>query len=323
MRATADVTTPEAFENLVIGGRTRLARRRHRDARRRSGRDLAALERQDRHRPRHHPPGAVQHARHLDRRARGRRSSSGRPCPRAPRSASPATTPSSSTARSTRSRSRSASRCRSCCIVIYLFLLDWRATLIPGLAMPVALIGTDRRDLSRRLLHQHPDAAGAGAGDRPRRRRRHRRARKHRAPAQRGHGPARRRRARHAGSVLRRHRHDGDARGRLRAAFLPARPDRRPVPRIRLRACHVGAAVVDRGAVALPDAGLAHARRPSPDARHGPPHRPDRAARRRRCRALYARCLRACLNAPVDRRARLGAVCRRRLRLLRPHHARN
>ncbi len=27
-------------------------------------------------------------------------------------------------------------------IVIYLFLLDWRATLIPGLAMPVALIGT-------------------------------------------------------------------------------------------------------------------------------------------------------------------------------------
>ncbi|HWK64826.1 MAG TPA: efflux RND transporter permease subunit [Rhizobiaceae bacterium] len=27
-------------------------------------------------------------------------------------------------------------------VVIYLFLLDWRATLIPGLAMPVALIGT-------------------------------------------------------------------------------------------------------------------------------------------------------------------------------------
>ncbi|TIV05341.1 MAG: efflux RND transporter permease subunit, partial [Mesorhizobium sp.] len=27
-------------------------------------------------------------------------------------------------------------------IVIYVFLLDWRATLIPGLAMPVAMIGT-------------------------------------------------------------------------------------------------------------------------------------------------------------------------------------
>jgi HAE1 family hydrophobic/amphiphilic exporter-1 len=27
-------------------------------------------------------------------------------------------------------------------MVIFLFLLDWRATLIPGLSMPVALIGT-------------------------------------------------------------------------------------------------------------------------------------------------------------------------------------
>ncbi len=27
-------------------------------------------------------------------------------------------------------------------IVIYVFLLDWRATLIPGLSMPVAMIGT-------------------------------------------------------------------------------------------------------------------------------------------------------------------------------------
>ena len=27
-------------------------------------------------------------------------------------------------------------------LIIYLFLLDWRATLIPGLTMPVALIGT-------------------------------------------------------------------------------------------------------------------------------------------------------------------------------------
>ena len=42
----------------------------------------------------------------------------------------------------------------------------------------------DRRDLHGRLLGQHPDAAGAGAGDRPGRRRRHRGAREHRAPAQ-------------------------------------------------------------------------------------------------------------------------------------------
>ena len=42
-------------------------------------------------------------------------------------------------------------------------------------------------------------------------------------------------------------------------ALLPARPDRRPVPRVRLRARHLGAALGRRRAVALPDARLAHA----------------------------------------------------------------
>ena len=37
-------------------------------------------------------------------------------------------------------------------------------------------------------------------------------------------------------------RHDADAGRGLRADLVPARPDRRPVPRIRLRARHVGAA---------------------------------------------------------------------------------
>ena len=41
-----------------------------------------------------------------------------------------------------RSRSRSAFPSSIVLAVIYIFLLDWRATLIPGLAMPVALIGT-------------------------------------------------------------------------------------------------------------------------------------------------------------------------------------
>ena len=69
-------------------------------------------------------------------------------------------------------------------VIIYLFLRDWRATLIPGLAMPVALIGTIAAIYLAGFSRQHPDAAGAGAGDRPCRRRRHRRAGKHRAPAQ-------------------------------------------------------------------------------------------------------------------------------------------
>ena len=111
------------------------------------------------------------------------------------------------------------------------------------LAMPVALIGTIAGDLPGRLFDQHPDAARPCARDRPRRGRRHRGAREHRAPAQRGHGAARRRRARHAGSVLRGDRDDGDARRRVHPAVLPARPDRRAVPRIRLRARDVGAAL--------------------------------------------------------------------------------
>ena len=36
--------------------------------------------------------------------------------------------------------------------VIFLFLMDWRATLVPAISMPVALIGADRRHLSRRLF---------------------------------------------------------------------------------------------------------------------------------------------------------------------------
>ena len=49
-----------------------------------------------------------------------------------------------------------------------------------------------------------------------------------------------------------------DAGGGVRAAVVPARADRRPVPRVRLRAGDVGAAVVGGRAVAVPDACLAH-----------------------------------------------------------------
>ena len=142
-----------------------------------------ALERRERARHRHHPPGAEQHPRHLAR-------ASARSSPSSPAtlpdgraaSSSPATTRSSSTARSTRCCARWRSRSSSSSAIIYLFLRDWRATLIPALTIPVALIGTLARDLPDGLLAQHPDAARAGARHRPRRRRRHRRAREHRAP---------------------------------------------------------------------------------------------------------------------------------------------
>ncbi len=129
-------------------------------------------------------------------------------------------------------------------VIIFLFLWDWRATLIPGLAMPVALIGTIAAiylagfSINILTLLALVLATGLVVDDAivvleniVRRRNE-------------GHGAARGRRARHAGSLLRRHRHHGHACGRLRPALLPARPDRRPVPRVRLRAGDVGAAVV-------------------------------------------------------------------------------
>ena len=194
-------------------------------------------------------------------------------------------------------------------IVIYIFLLDWRATLIPALSMPVAMIGTIAAiylaGFSINILTLLALVLATGLvvddaivvlG-------------KHRATAQRRHGAARGRRARRAGSVLRRHRHDADAGRRLRADLVSAGTDRRPVSRIRLRACHVGAALLRGGADALPDAGLAHAdRRVAPPRRrpwHWRPHRrraecslqalPCTSASTRRGSCFWSRC---CLPAP-------------------------
>ena len=148
-------------------------------------------------------------------------------------------------------------------LIIFVFLLDWRATLIPGLALPVALIGTVATiwlagfSINILTLLAFVLAAGLVVDDAivvleniVRRRNE-------------GLGPSGRR-ARHAGGVLRRGRHHGHAGCRVRAAVVPAGPDRRPVPRVRLRARHRGVPVFDRGAVAVPDARLAlHDRRPS------------------------------------------------------------
>ena len=62
-------------------------------------------------------------------------------------------------------------------IVVFLFLGNVRATLIPLIAVPVSLIGTFAVMLALGYLRQHGLAAGAGAGDRHRGRRRHRRGR--------------------------------------------------------------------------------------------------------------------------------------------------
>jgi multidrug efflux pump len=52
-------------------------------------------------------------------------------------------------------------------LVMYLFLQNFRATLIPTIAVPVVLMGTFRGAVCLWLQHQHPDDVRDGAGDRP------------------------------------------------------------------------------------------------------------------------------------------------------------
>ena len=79
-------------------------------------------------------------------------------------------------------------------LVVFLFLRDPRAALIPSVAVPVSLIGTFGVHVSARLQPRQPVADGADHRDRLRRRRRDRRAREHHAPHRGGHAAASRRR---------------------------------------------------------------------------------------------------------------------------------
>ena len=67
-------------------------------------------------------------------------------------------------------------------LVIFLFLRNLSATMIPSLAMPMSIVGTLRRHVPARLHARQPLADGAHALGRLRRRRRHRHAREHRPP---------------------------------------------------------------------------------------------------------------------------------------------
>ena len=66
-------------------------------------------------------------------------------------------------------------------LVMYLFLQNLRATLIPTIAVPVVLLGTFGVMSALRLHDQHADDVRPGAGDRPAGRRRDRRGRERRA----------------------------------------------------------------------------------------------------------------------------------------------
>ena len=71
-------------------------------------------------------------------------------------------------------------------LVMFVFLQNWRATLIPAIAVPVVLLGTFGVFAVAGFTHQHADPVRPGAGDRPAGRRRHRRGRERRAADGRG-----------------------------------------------------------------------------------------------------------------------------------------
>ena len=144
--------------------------------------------------------------------------------------------------------------------VVGAFLGQWRATLVPVVAIPVALIGTLAAiwllgfSLNLLTLLALLLATGLVVDDaivvleNIQRRRAA------------GPRPARGRRARHARGVLRRRRHHGHAGGGVRADLVPALGGRPAVRRVRLRDGHSRGAVVFRGAVAGADDRIAAAR---------------------------------------------------------------
>ena len=141
-------------------------------------------------------------------------------------------------------------------LIIFIFLLDWRATIIPAVTLPVALIGTfaaiylmgfsiniltllalvlatgmvvdDAIVVLENIVRKRNEGLGIRAGCR----------------------------YRHERGVFRRHCHHRHARRGLHSALLPAGPGRKPLPGIRLRAGLLGSALELRGADALPYACL-------------------------------------------------------------------
>ena len=81
-------------------------------------------------------------------------------------------------------------------MVIFLFLRNLWATIIPSVTVPLALVGTCGRDVRGRLQPRQPVADGADHRGRLRRRRRDRHAREHLPPHRGGRAAAARRRSR-------------------------------------------------------------------------------------------------------------------------------
>ena len=132
-------------------------------------------------------------------------------------------------------------------LVMYLFLGNIRATLIPTLAVPVVILGTFAVLGLIRVLHQHADHVRNGARDRPAGGRRHRRGRERRAGHVRGGAlPPGGHAQVHGRDHERLDRHRARALGSLRADGVLQRFHRRHLPAV-LRDGHRRHAPVRRG----------------------------------------------------------------------------
>ena len=139
-------------------------------------------------------------------------------------------------------------------LVMWLFMGNFRATLIPTIAVPVVLLGTFAVLGVLRLLHQHADHVRHGAGHRPSGGRRHRGGGKRGTDHERGRAFAEGSHAEiHGADHQRPDRHRGGARGGLRPHGLLRRLDRRDLSPV-LRDHHLLHAPLGGGGLD-PDAG--------------------------------------------------------------------
>ena len=126
-------------------------------------------------------------------------------------------------------------------LVVFLFLQNWRATLIPMLAVPVSLIGTFAALPAARLLGQHAVAVRPRARHRPRRRRRDRRRGGGRASHRGGHEPEGRDAAGDGGSLRPGRRHRADPGGGVHPGRVDGRHPGAAEPAVRDHDRRVGA----------------------------------------------------------------------------------
>ena len=195
-------------------------------------------------------------------------------------------------------------------VVMFLFLQNWRATLIPSIVVPIALAGACLGLWLRGLFDQRADPVRHGAGDRHPGRRRDRRDRECRAHhARRETAALRSDREGDGPDHLADHRHHAGADRGVRADGLLPRDDRRHLSPILADAGDFDRLLGAAGADADPGAVRVV---PQAARRHASPRR-DRAARRSLLRRLQ-RLVRA--HARAATKARSPRSCRVPLRWL-------